>query len=81
MLLPKHRLESLDFYTYEREHPSFKLAPEDVITLHWREWWRMRTKIRTPLVCIGGNYKSSTWRSNAEIIELLEQLQQHYENN
>lgn len=27
MLLPKHKLESLDFYTYVREHPSFKLAP------------------------------------------------------
>ncbi len=77
MLLPKSRLDSLEFYTYQREHHRFKLVVEDVITLHWKEWWRPRTKIRSPLQCVAGNCKSSS----AEIVELLEQLRQHYENN
>lgn len=81
MLLPKSRLDSLEFYTYQREHPSFKLAVEDVITLYWKEWWRPRTKIRSPLQCVAGNYKSSTWRSSAEIVELLDQLRHHCRSN
>lgn len=84
MLLPESRIESVDYYTHHRSHPIFRTAPEDVIVIRWKEWWRPRTRLVFPLICTQIDHydrTGTTWEPTIEVLELLDQLRQHCKQN
>ena len=88
MLLPESRIESVDYYTHHRSHPIFRTAPEDVIVIRWKEWWRPRTRLVFPLIIpLIRNERDEvddtavSWRPTDEVLELLDQLRQHCRSN
>lgn len=71
MILPRKLIENVMYYheMYERKTHT------DVITVYWKQWWKIRTKYRFPraIVAIADDGKT-TFEATPGCIELLVQI-------
>lgn len=74
MRLPKHKLDQVDWWSSQMVAPFLSMGRDDVVTIHWKQWWKPRTKIRFPRVCTDVNGDIYTYSATEEFIALHQQL-------
>lgn len=83
MKLPKHKLEEIDFYFVNsvNNFPGYS----DVITIHWKQWWKLRTKLSFLRSTKNIRYSEElddriyTYVESRECAELRAQLKEYFE--
>lgn len=79
MLLSKDLLTQVEHYTITCELEKYTGNPYDIITLHFRQWWKRKQVIRNRRIIVRWLINKVTFvhDSSDETIELVEQLKQY----
>lgn len=83
MKLPKHKLEEIDFYSVNivKHSPGYS----DIITIHWKRWWKFNTKLFFMRPTKNIRYSEElddtiyTYVESQECIQLRTQLKEYFE--
>lgn len=82
MILPKHKLEQLDYY----ESKNGQGSECDKIILHWKSWYKFREVIQFDRICVWKRFDAdlediiSTYMESQDFTELKDQLFNYFKD-